>query len=108
MQLKLSHIVTILLLICFNVNALVQSKKTIEEVSNEYVFKINLSKEVGAKFSQIIIDFNEELSGEISNSEFNKKLKLRDFEIRRILSNREFKQYRDIKKELEPDLKFRF
>jgi len=108
MQLKLSHIVTFLLLISFNVNALEQSQKTIEEISIEYVLELNLGEEVGAKFSQIIFDFNEDMNGEISNSEFNKKMKLRDFEIRKILSKGEFKRYRDIKKELEPDLKFRF
>lgn len=75
----------------------------------QYENKLNLTKDQAIKFSNILEEYYDDLyKKEIDDKTFNKLNKLRDLEFYKIMTKEQFSIYKKAKKEIEPQLKFRF
>ena len=89
----------------------IDSKKHINKIHETYEKELGLSKEQSKKIKQILLQYNPEIKKLINTKatriEINKLIKLEVLEIFNILTREQFSMYKDFKKVLEENKKFR-
>lgn len=86
-----------------------QDVLSVKELMKQYETKLELTENQKTKFNLILGKYLTELNKKgIDNKSFNKTNKLRDLEFYELLSKEQFNNYKKVKLEIEPSLKFRF
>ncbi|MEZ4797433.1 MAG: hypothetical protein R2785_09710 [Flavobacteriaceae bacterium] len=102
---KFTLLLFLLSVFALSAQDLVSPKKLMTQYEN----KLNLTKDQAIKFSNILEEYYDDLyKKEIDDKTFNKLNKLRDLEFYKIMTKEQFSIYKKAKKEIEPQLKFRF
>ena len=90
----------------------IDSEKFINKVHKEYVEKLELNTKQSIALKKILKKYNLEIKKLIDqnskNIEINKKIKLNDLAIYKILTSVQFAKYKELKSKLEPLKKYRF
>ena len=100
-------VLALFILSAFVLNAqdVVNSKKLL----TQYEEVLDLTEEQASKFTLILEKHNVGLyKNDIDSKTFNKLNKLRDLEFYKIMTKEQFSIYKEAKKEIEPQLKYRF
>lgn len=88
------------------------TKKFINKVHKQYVQKLELTPKQSVDFKKILNKYNPEIKKlideKVKNSEINKRLKLNDLAIYKILTSVQFAKYKELKSKLEPLKKYHF
>lgn len=89
-----------------NLNA--QDIKSDKEILITYTTQLLLTGQQKKEFKKIYKKFeNDLMNSTLDNTSFNSLLKQRDLEMFSLLNKDQFKAYKDLKKEIEPNLKYR-
>ncbi len=114
-QLSRKHLFTLFIALFLSINLYSQeidSKKFINKVHKEYVEKLELNTKQSIALKKILKKYNLEIKKLIDqnskNIEINKKIKLNDLAIYKILTSVQFAKYKELKSKLEPLKKYRF
>jgi len=110
---KLLTPIAFLLLFSMSIQAQeIDSRKHINKAHKAYTEQLQLNQAQSKEFKTILKKFNPILKKLIDqksdDSEFNKQVKLMDLEVYKILSQKQFSDYKKIKIELESFKKYRF
>lgn len=86
-----------------------QQEKKQDSILTHYITGLKLNDIQAKEFTVIYNKYKESISKEESDdSAFNKIIKLRDLEIYKMLTKEQFSVYKKLKKEIEPQLKYRW
>tara|TARA_R110000787_G_scaffold124838_1_gene235882 strand:- start:1530 stop:1829 length:300 start_codon:yes stop_codon:yes gene_type:complete len=90
----------------------IDSRKFINKIHKEYVEKLELNTKQNISLKKVLKKYNLEIKKLIDkgseNVEINKKIKLNDLAVYKILSQVQFAKYKELKSKLEPLKKYRF
>ena len=107
-------IVSLVTLLFFSIGLHAQkfdSKKFINAIHKKYEVTLKLNKKQSIAFKNVLKTYNPQIKKLISNKastrEFNKKIKLHDLEIYKILTAKQFANYKKIKIDLEEYKKYK-
>jgi len=110
---KSRFIVPLIILLFFSLNIQAQkfeSKKYINKIHKKYETELKLDKKQSIAFKKVLKTYNPQIkkliSNKVSSRDFNKKIKLHDLEIYKILTANQFTIYKKIKIELEEYKKY--
>jgi lipopolysaccharide export LptBFGC system permease protein LptF len=86
-----------------------QVEKKQDTLLTHYILKLELNDIQTEGFTLIYNKYKTTISKkDIDNNTFNKIIKLRDLEIYNMLTEEQFSVYNKVKKEIEPQLKYRW
>ncbi len=110
---KLIPSIFIALFLSFNLYSQeMDSRKFINKVHKQYVEKLSLTKEQSIDFKKALKKYNPEIKKLVAKksntTEINKMIKLNDLAIYKILTQKQFAKYKELKSKLEPLKKYRF